>query len=72
MVYKNSPIMLYEIGVKKKHIILCGLKNVEAWQRCRQVRQLVLPIQRTEICSRKASLENSKELSRKTGRARWS
>ena len=32
---------------------------------------MVLWVQRTEICCRKASLANLKELSIRTGRARW-
>ena len=32
---------------------------------------MLLSIQRTEICCRKASLANLKELSIRTGRARW-
>jgi hypothetical protein len=45
--------------------------NVETWQHSRQVRQLVLWIHRKEICCRKASLANLKELSIRTDRARW-
>jgi hypothetical protein len=46
-------------------------RNVETWQHSRQVRQLVLWIHRTEICCRKGSLADFKELSIRTGRARW-